>query len=163
MKGYLFGVALAALALAGLGTVGGCSSSSSGGGSSTPPGTYCDEMVGGSHICVGYTNLTADQANSLNNACTQGGGKTVSSCPSSGEVGCCAVTVSGYNENYCYYSCPAAGGENIYQMACSSMGSGAMWTAGSMSCGDGGTSSGGDGGSGSSSGSSSGGGDAATD
>jgi hypothetical protein len=157
MKGSLIGFVVASLGIIGAAGIGatGCSSSSGGGGSNTPPGTYCDQMVAGSEICTGYTNLNSDQANSVNMACTSAGGKTVSSCPSANQVGCCSYTQSGYTVSACYY-CPSSASAD--SMACMAQ-SGAKWAAGSAMCSSGSSSGGGDSGSGSGS-SSGGGGDA---
>jgi hypothetical protein len=146
MKGSLIGLVAAGLLTVSAVVGVGCSSSSSGGGGgSTPPGVYCNTNLGGVQTCYGYSNLNSDQTNAVTMECTSSlMGTVASSCPTSGQVGCCQSTVSGYTINECYY----CGSASTYQMACTAQ-SGATWTAGSggpATCGagdDGGTSEGG--------------------
>jgi hypothetical protein len=76
------------------------------------------------------------------------GSTSLSSCPSSNQLGCCSVTAMGSNGlsekvTVCYYCAGAldtAGtGASSFSMACASTGSSAKWTAGDVaSCSDGG-------------------------
>ncbi len=77
--------------------------------------------------------------------CTSGT-VTVSSCPSSNQLGCCSITGIASNGQMatvttCYYCAGAldtsGASAATYEMACISAGSSAKWTAGSLaSCGD---------------------------
>jgi hypothetical protein len=100
--------------------VAGCSSSTSSG---STPGVFCSASFAGTQVCYGYTNLTSDQQNAVTSSCTGTlQGKIVSSCPTSGLLGCCKTSVSGgYTQEECYYGDDAGtSSASADQMACTS-------------------------------------------
>lgn len=94
---------LAASLLAALAAVG-CSSSGSGSPGSTSSGVFCELTIATAQTCGGSTSYTASQQSQAKSACTQQGGTVVSSCPTSGLVGCCTAKVSGnISQETCTY------------------------------------------------------------
>ena len=110
---------------------GGSGSSSGGNGTSTG----CSYTGGGGiPYCTLYSNLNSAQQSSLDMECTSGlDGMVVSTCPSSGQVGCCLYTENGYSVDECYYNCEN-GSTMVFQNDC--MSANGTWTAAS-GCGDG--------------------------
>jgi hypothetical protein len=107
---------------------GGSSGSSSGGADGSSGGadtSYCIFERSGVSRCAGWADLGTT-------ACDAVHGAVVSSCPTSGMVGCCTVWPS-YKE--CWY-CPADPSQ--LQSACQTL-AGSQWTAGET-CGSGGSS-----------------------
>ena len=101
-----------------------CSSSSSSGGGGGS--IFCSASLAGTQLCYGYSNLTPDQQNSVNNTCKQSlMGTITTSCPTAGILGCCKFTQGGIQIEECYYSGGGEGGAgdagvdtSAYQMAC---------------------------------------------
>src|SRR5215472_1585488 len=87
-----------------------CSSSSSSGGGAGGS-IFCSATLGGlTPICFGYSNLNADQQNTVNNECKQSlMGTVTTSCPTAGIIGCCKSTQGGIQTEECYYQ--SSGGE----------------------------------------------------
>lgn len=135
MNRSFIGFGLTGLLGLGLALTVACSSSSSPSTPATPAGVGCSNTIAGSTYCYVYTNLTATQSSDLTQACTSGGGTSVTSCPTANLAGTCASTTAGYNIAESYY-CPIT--PSIGQTACTAT-SGATWTAGTATCGDGGT------------------------
>jgi hypothetical protein len=89
------------------GSSGGSSGSSSGssGGSSSggASSVYCSLTVQGQTACIILLNVPSAQVSAEDQACTNQGGTTVSSCPSSGLVGCCTIVIGGLSTEQCVY------------------------------------------------------------
>jgi hypothetical protein len=130
-----------ALVAAGVASVGlyTCGGSSPGSGPGAGSDYACSLSVAGQEYCYAYSNLTAESASSARTMCSNQGGKAVSSCPTDGLVGCCALTQSGVSYQSCYYFGTASADE----MACSA--ANGKWTAGSGALGGGGGKGGGTG------------------
>jgi hypothetical protein len=99
------------------------SGSSSGGGGTTTIGCIYDGTAGTQ--CTLYTNLTPSQQEGLSQECNQQMGTTVTACPTSNEVGCCAYATNGFETTACYY----CGSGSQLESACMSSQSGS-WMAG---------------------------------
>jgi hypothetical protein len=111
-------LAIGSTALLAIALAAGCGSSSSGDGSGGGGGGGfgCTQGMAGSQFCSSYTGLTADQKNSAEQACTNGGGMVVASCPTAGLVGCCKLTVMGIVFSECYYFGMAANDQSACTM-----------------------------------------------
>lgn len=116
----------------------GCSSSSgSGSPNSNSVSTACSVNQPGIHNCVGNMNVTPQQKSQLESICTSKlKGQVVSSCPTANTLGCCKLTVSGYNQETCYYPTTADGGTTgavdggaagVYQQGCQQ--NGGTWSS----------------------------------
>jgi hypothetical protein len=107
---------------------GGCSSSSSpGGGNGSGNGAgggmvlVCDEStIATVNQCTKTTGLPASLYSATESMCTQQGGKVVSSCPTSGVIGCCT---NGDSEG-CFYT---GGTSPMTQAQCTMVGG--TWSA----------------------------------
>jgi hypothetical protein len=112
------------------GSGGGSGGSSSGSGGGGTASVYCDVTTSGVHECFEYLNLSQAQATTVERNCTVSlGGSIVTGCSSAGQVGCCAIRLSGATvSDVCYY----CGDPSTYASACTKL-SGAVWTAGSGS------------------------------
>jgi hypothetical protein len=82
---------------------GGGSGSSSGSSSGGTSSAYCSLTVQGQTACIIFSNLTSAELSAADQSCTSQGGTTVSSCPSSGVVGCCTMVNSGISAEECLY------------------------------------------------------------
>jgi hypothetical protein len=94
-------------------------------------GVNCDLTVAGTHLCYGYLGLSAAQIAAVQSACQSGGGQIVTSCSTTGQLGCCTFSMAGYTIDECFY-CPGDGATD--SQACMAL-SGATWSPSGTTCG----------------------------
>lgn len=129
-----------------------CGGKIDGGGNDGGPGSSSSSGSGsgGSTISCATTDMSeciTIPAN-VGASCPAPSTTSVSSCPSSNNLGCCSITATASSGQMvtvatCYYCAGPFNGSvtsaSTFSMACAAAGSSAMWTAGDVaSCGDGG-------------------------
>ncbi len=101
----------------------GSSSGSSGDGGGTD--LYCSVTTDGVlKSCLTYTNVPSTDVSGFTQSCAIDKGTIVSSCPGTGQVGCCQQTTDQVTAIDCFYCGPAS----MYEAACTGA---ATWMAGS--------------------------------
>jgi alpha-glucosidase (family GH31 glycosyl hydrolase) len=91
--------------------------------------SVCTATIGGSPVCVTYTNA---DSNSAKTDCSNISGTIASSCATGSQVGCCSYTnSSGVGLNVCYYCGDGPTLQTAYTSLTGSNAQNPKWTAGS--------------------------------
>lgn len=90
------------------------------------PSTFCNGTWAGTEICFGWVGASLAALKSEDTTCQQQGGAVVTTCPTEGQLGCCAFVREGVTSVNCWY----CGDQSSWQAACATQ-YGGSWTPGS--------------------------------
>lgn len=97
------------------------------------PSTFCNGTWAGTQICFGSIGASLAALMSDDTMCQQQGGAVVTTCPTEGQLGCCAFVRQGITGVNCWY----CGAQSSWQAVCKTQYAG-RWVSGSSessSCG----------------------------
>jgi hypothetical protein len=92
----------------------------------TGPSTFCNGTWAGTQICFGSIGASLAVLKSDDAMCQQQGGAVVATCPTEGQLGCCAFVRQGVTSVNCWY----CGEQSSWAAVCETQ-FGGSWTPGS--------------------------------